>query len=328
MKIFPFICAALLCAVPAVAQPVFSSSSLPGNVGQYVRAYYSTNVNVASMLALTNGAQYWDFSAPQQSYESVQRTDIVGPDDAGDAASFPAATYAERDTLEPTNQIAWRYYTLTNQGRVYYGFDDPVNDPVTPLAVFLQPTLDVPASVQSGQTWNRTVDWLNVADSFIVISNHFATSATVDAYGTLVLPSIGSVPALRVHEIQSYQFYEVGVLLNAYTNQYYYWLVPGLGIAAQVNNISDNSLPSTNSVLRVFESNYFTDTPVTGLQIHIQNNSALLGWNAISNISEYRVESLGSLNNTTWQLLGLPTTNAWSDAVTGTQKFYRVFGLQ
>jgi hypothetical protein len=67
---------------------------------------------------------------------------------------------------------------------------------------------------------------------------------------------------------------------------------------------------------------------VTGLQIHIQNNSALLGWNAISNISEYRVESLGSLNNTTWQLLGLPTTNAWSDAVTGTQKFYRVFGLQ
>jgi hypothetical protein len=91
-------------------------------------------------------------------------------------------------------------------------------------------------------------------------------------------------------------------------------------------------LDHTNAVLRVFASNYFTSqttmTPATGLHIHLQNNLALLNWNAISNASEYQIQSLGSLNNTNWQLLGLPTTNAWSDAVTSTQKFYRVFGLQ
>jgi hypothetical protein len=118
MKIRRFICSLLLLAVPAGAQPAFSSSSLPSTAGQYVRAYYSTNVNVASLLALTNGAQYWDFSQPQQPNETILRTDIVSPDDNDDQASFPDAAYAERDTLEPTNEIAWRYYSLTNHGRL------------------------------------------------------------------------------------------------------------------------------------------------------------------------------------------------------------------
>jgi hypothetical protein len=208
---------------------------------------------------------------------------------------------------------------------------------VTPLAVFNQPTVDVPASVQLGQTWNRAVDWLNVVDSFIVVSNYFATSATVDAYGILVLPSIGSVPALRVHEVQNYQFYELisgygSTLLDEYTDQYYYWLVPGLGIAVEINNVSDNSLPSTNSVLRVFASNYFTNQvvlgPVTGLHIQLQNNAALLGWQQMSNAFQYQVESTSNLDNPNWQLLGLPDTNGWSDAVNEPQKFYRVFGVQ
>ena len=239
MKSSPVICAALLCAVPAVAQPVFSSSSLPGNIGQYVRAYYSTNVNVASLLALTNGAQTWNFSAGQQSYESIQRTDIVGPDDVGDAASFPAATYAERDTIEPSSQIAWRYYSLTNQGRCYYGARIPVDVPVSPVNVFAQPTLDIPATVQYGQAWNRTVDWYYLINLTVPANTHFTTAATVDAYGTLVLPSLGSVSALRVHEIQTYDFSEYingfgWFSIDLHTNQYYYWLVPSLGIAAQI----------------------------------------------------------------------------------------------
>jgi hypothetical protein len=338
MKSFPFICAALLCAVPAVAQPVFSSSSLPGNVGQYVRAYYSTNVNVASMLALTKGAQNWDFSQPQQPYETVQRTDIVSPDDAGDEGSFPDAVYAERDTLEPANQIAWRYDSLTNQGRYYYGLDNPLDVDGPPVAVFNQPTLDIPATVQYSQTWNRTVNWTGLFLEIIPTITYFSDSSTVDAYGTLTLPSIGAAPALRVHEVHAYETDWIGVgPVDIHTNQYYYWLVPGLGVAAQVYLFGDNvlapgSLDHTNAVLRVFASNYFTNQtaiiPAAGLHISLQNNSVLLNWNAITNASEYQVEFLGSLNNTNWQLLGLPATNAWSDAVTSTQKFYRVFGLQ
>lgn len=342
MKIRHITLSLLLLVVPAVAQPVFYSTNLPSTTGQYVRAYYSTNVNVAPLLALTNGGQYWDFSQPQQANETILRTDIVSPNDAGDGGSFPDATYAERDTMEPANQIAWRYYSLTNAGRLYYGFDAPVDDPVTPLAIFLQPTVDVPASVQLGQTWNRTVDWYNVVMGVYVVSNYFADSSTVDAYGILVLPSIGSVPALRVHEVHSYESYEViqgsnPEPVDVNTNQYYYWLVPGLGIAAQVYLLGNNvlypqNLPYTNEVLRVFESSYFTNqmvmTPVSGLHIGIQNNSALLNWNPMTNASEYWVKSLGLLNNTNWQSLGLPITNTWSDAVTVTQRFYRVFGIQ
>lgn len=342
MKIWHIICPMLFLAIPAGAQTTFSSSSLPGTIGQYVRAYYSTNVNVASLLVLTNGAQQWNFSQPQQPNETTQRTDIVNTDDAGDAADFPMATYAERDTLEPTNEIAWRYYSLTNQGRFYYGLDNPLDVDVSPVAVFEQPALDIPASVQYGQNWNRTVDWISLYYGFIVVSNHFADASTVDAYGTLALPAIGSVPALRVHEIHTYQIYELvsgspPSLLDLHTNQYYYWLVPGLGVAAQVylfgnNVIYPTDLPNTNSVLRVFASNYFTNQvvlgAVTGLQIQLQNGAALLDWQQMSNAFQYQVESTSNLDNPNWQLLGLPDTNGWSDAVNEPQKFYRVFGVQ
>lgn len=342
MKILFLILPLLLPAVLAGAQPTFSSASLPANVGQYVRAYYSTNVNVASMLALTNGAQQWDFSQPQQTYETVMRTDIVGPNDAGDAADIPAATYAERDTLEPANEIAWRYYSLTNQGRLYYGLDNPLDVNASPIAVFEAPTVDIPASVQYGQNWNRTVDWTSLYFGFIVVSNHFTDASTVDAYGTLALPAIGSVPALRVHEVHTYHAYELisggsPYLLDVHTNQYYYWLVPGLGVAAQVFLFGDNALapgglPNTNSVLRVFASNYFTNQiilgSVAGLRIRLQAGTALLDWQAVPNASRYQVESTGDLGNSNWQVSGSPNTNDWSEAVNLNQRFYRVFGLQ
>lgn len=342
MKINYLVLSFLSLAVPALAQQVFSSTSLPGAIGQYVRAYYSTNVNVAALLALTNGPEQWDFSQPQQPDESVMRTDIVGPNDAGDAGDFPAAAYAERDTLEPTNEIAWRYYSFTNQGRIYYGVDNPLDLNASPIAVFEPPTVDIPASVQYGQTWNRTLDWTSLYFGFIVVSNHFTDASTVDAYGTLMLPAIGSVPALRVHEVHVYQAYELisGIppsLVDLHTNQYYYWLVPGLGVAAQVFLFGDNALapgglPDTNEVLRVFASNYFTNRvilrSVAGLRIRLRAGTAQLDWQAMSNAAEYQVESAGDLGNPNWQIAGAPDTNGWSEVVNQNQKFYRVFGLQ
>ena len=342
MKIKNILASLLLLTLPAVAQTNFSSASLPGTVGNYFRAYYSTNVNVAALLTLTKGAQTWDFSAGQQSYESIQRTDIVGPDDAGDAASFPAATYAERDTIEPSSQIAWRYYSLTNQGRYYYGLDNPLEVDASPVAIFNSPTLDIPATVQYGQTWSRAVNWSSLFFGFIPMSTDFTETSTVDAYGTLTLPAIGSVPALRVHETHTYQVYEIvsgssPVQLDLHTNQYYYWLVPGLGVAAQVYLFGDNvlypgSLDHTNAVLRVFNANYFTNQvvlgAVSGLRLRVQGTNALLNWQWMTNATKYRVDSAATLNNASWQTAGQPTTNSWTNAVSGSRQFYRVFGVQ
>ena len=337
MKSFPFICATLLCAVPAVAQPVFSSSSLPGNVGQYVRAYYSTNVNVAPCWRSPTGRKTGTFPRHSKVMNPFSARTLSARMTPG-RREFPRRDLCGARHIEPSHPDCLALRFADEPGALLLWPRIPLDVDGPPVAVFNQPTLDIPATVQFGQTWNRTVNWTGLFLEVFPMITYFSDSSTVDAYGTLNLPSIGAVLALRVHEVHAYESDWINVgPVDIHTNQYYYWLVPGLGVAAQVYLFGDNVLAPgfldhTNAVLRVFASNYFTNqttmTPATGLHIHLQNHSALLGWNAISNISEYQVECLGSLNNTNWQLLGLPATNAWTDAVTSTQKFYRVFGLQ
>ncbi len=341
MKKYIFPLLNVLCCASAEAQVNFTASSLPSQAGQYYRAFYSTNVNAAPLLALTNGAQLWDFSQPQQPNETILRTDIIAPGSGADGGSFPTASYSEQDTMEPNNQIAWRYYGLTNLGRMYYGFYNPLDQNASYLVVFDQPTVDVPTSVQYGQTWNRTVTWSGLVLGFLPVNYHFTANATVDAYGTLVLPTIGGVSALRVHEVHGYEASEpngdgTSTVIDLHTNQYYYWLVQGLGVAAEVFQFGDNvlfplGLPNTNMVLRVLQTSYFTNQTilgsVSGLRIRLQSGSAHLDWSSFTNASSYRIEAAAALGgtNTNWQLLGLPTSNSWSDSLTATQRFYRVF---
>jgi hypothetical protein len=349
----------ILLTFSASAQVVFTVSSLPSLIGDYNCSYYSTNsLNVMTMLNLnTNNSpilpdpkgevsnsipQIWNFSQLEQTNESVLRTDIISPANGPDGGDFPAAAYAEQDTLEPDNQIAWRYYSITNQGRYYYGYYDPPNADADSLVQFDQSTIDVPATVQYGQTWTRSVAWTGLVDYFFEIDYQFTAAATVDAYGTLMLPGIGNVPALRVHETHIYQASEeidgedpVPVDLN--TNQYYYWLVPNIGVAVQIFEFGDNvlyptGLPATNSVERMFYTSYYTNPPIynppvqVNLHIQLQNESVLLNWASFSNSSSYQVQASGSLASTNWQSIGLTTNNSWSDTLSTTQRFYRVVG--
>jgi len=363
MKPHLYFCISVLTGLCAQAQPIFTTNSLPCQFGEYNCSYYSTNVDVTNMLALattnifpplpgegTNVEQYWDFSEAQQPYESVLRTDIIAPQDGANSGQFPDATYAEQYTLESTNQIGWEYYGFagsgTNSGRLCYGLDAPEDEPVTEWAVFVPPTVDIPSTVQLGQTWSGSLYWLTIYYEIILVSNYYTFSASVDAFGTLVLPEIGAVPALRVNEVDSYTITDVGdppLLLDISTNQYYYWLVPGIGVAAQVlllgNNVLDPvDLPYTNTVQRFFYASYYTNStstnstpppwqPTGDLFIQLQSGSVLLNWDVFTNATNYRVDFLGSLPNTNWQTLGFTTSNSWTDTLTTTQRFYRVVGI-
>jgi hypothetical protein len=329
----------------------FSATNLPSQLGQYNCSYFSTNnLNVAAMLTLTTNSgglgppgqgPTWDFSQPQQTNETVLRTDIIAPAKGMDGGHFPNAAYAEQDTTETpasTNLTAWRYYSITSQGRLYYGSYVP-NTRADGLALFDPPTVDIPATVTNGQTWTRSTSWNSTIDGYLPISYAFSDTSTVDAQGTLILPNIGAVQALRVHEVHGY----TGLLDGYYpeeivTNQYYYWLVPGLGVAVQIgvygNNILDpTTMPFTNSVERMFYASYFTNTPppsnnpTTGnLHVQLQSGLAFLTW-TITNSTSYQVQASGSLNSTNWQVLGLTSNTNWTDALTSTQRFYRVVGL-
>lgn len=326
----------------------------------YNCSYFSSNVDVSGMIALstsgpyfpglgTNVPQFWDFSAPQQSYETTLRTDIIALEDGNNSDQFPDADYAEQDTIDSTNLLGWRYYgfddTDTNTGRLLCGLDAPENMPVTEWAAFVPPIVDIPSTVQLGQTWSGSTYWLSAYFEILLISNNCTFSATADALGTLALPGIGGVPALRVHAVESYTISDVSsppLLLDISTNDYYYWLVPGIGVAAEVlvmgnNTLYPTSMCCTNTVQRMFYTSYYTNSVAgpTGpsgppfpadLFIQLQNESAILNWNSLSNAVNYRIDYSDYLG-TGWQPLGYTNGMSWTDTVTASQRFYRVVGI-
>ncbi len=340
MKTNALFCLAATLCVSARGQTTFPSSDLPHQVGQYLQAYYSTNsTGLSALLTAPGGPQRWDISRSQTATETVLRTDIITPANGADGSSFPQATYAEQDTMEPNSQISWSYYNLTGTGRTYYGFYNPLDQNADYLVVFDEPTVDIPLTVHYGQTWNRSVTWSGLVLGLFPIDYQFHASATVDAYGTLVLPSLGAVPALRVHEVHGYEADEpngdgTSTPVDIHTNQFYYWLVPKIGVAVQVFEFGDNvlfpaGLPYTNSLVRTFQASYYTNAPilgsVSGLTIRATSGSARLNWLGFTNAAGYRVEYIGTPANPAWQFLGQSGSNSWSDPLTATQRFYRVF---
>jgi hypothetical protein len=358
MKKLICLCSGVVLCLTARAQ--FYATNLPSVFGSYNCSYFSTNnVDVPTMLTLTTNSgglippgsgPTWDFSQSQQSYETILRTDIVAPSNGMDSASFPDATYSEQDTTETltyTNQSAWRYYTITNEGRTYYGFYVP-GTIADGLAVFDPPTVDIPATVTNGQSWSRSTGWNSLIYSGgdeKPATFYFSDFATVDAQGTLILPDLGAFQALRVHETHDYNLVYRGGSVYTETNQYYYWLVQQLGVAAQITiygNIFEGGLTATpiftNSVERMYYANYYTNQPplphdFTGnLFIHLQSGAIGLNWlpftNSLNLVSTgYQVQASSSLPGTNWQVMGLTNGTNWSDTLSSTQRFYRVLGF-
>jgi hypothetical protein len=130
------------------------------------------------------------------------------------------------------------------------------------------------------------------------------------------------------------------LLLDINTNQYYYWLVPGIGVAAQVlllgNNVLDPvDLPYTNTVQRFFYASYYTNNtnsapppPPSTADLYIidQGGSVVLNWSTLSNAVNFRIDYTASLA-TNWQTLGYTTSTSWTETITATQRFYRVVGI-
>jgi hypothetical protein len=253
--------------------------------------------------------------------------DVVAPSDGGHGSSFPNAAYAERYTDEPAGAQEWDYYSIPpSLGQSYFGF---YNAAAGGVVVISPPAVDIPWSVDFGTNWNYSLD-----EGSGPVSLHLTASASVDAYGTLVLPQIGEVPALRVNQLNTQQDFFFGFPDGDPTYfREYYWLVPGIGIALHIISNSSNSPPilsfaPANEVRRVFESSSVTNqaalTPVGNLHIRLQNGVAILNWTQATNASAYEVEALGALSATNWQSVSLPASNSWSEALTTTQRFYRV----
>ena len=193
-------------------------------------------------------------------------------------------------------------------GTDYFGFYDAAANATCLRKLFNAPTTELPEGIHFDQTWTRTVDFpdcLDVSDLSIQLAVHFTSHSEVDAYGTVVLPGIGEVPALRVNEVNTYVITAITFGFPNPTQIFrnYYWLVRGIGKAVIIGSDSFSSLPPTNlttakTFLRVFESNtagaYLVLRPVVDLRIRLQSGRAILNCRPETNASGYRVETLAT----------------------------------
>lgn len=313
----------------APAQPTVVLADLPFSTPGTWSKYLTTTSSIASaaLLGQPGGPQRWDFSGPRTAAEAERRVDIVAVADSGRGSRFPEARHAERITHGPSGGKSWSYYRFDPaQGRSYYGFDDPVGDPLDPLVVFDQPTIDLPPVLRYGDTWQRSVSFPDRLDSIVGTLDlrvTFSSTANVDAWGTVVLPGIGEVEAVRVHELNVYDLVELGFGLPL-GKQYVRnvaWYSPRLGeVARVISEVATSgpppaSFPVAKTFQRLTDSSSAPREPalvyVSRLAASRQGARLFLSWAAAPEAKGYVIEAASRIAD----------PSAWSRLATNLDNF-------
>lgn len=278
-------------APDGLGQIAVRTTDLPANIGDWRRAYSdTTGSSVVGRIGTSGGPQRWDFSHPPQAAEAILRVDIVGGTDGACSTRASASVYAERTTRESSGCSSWEYYSLEpGRGRWYHGLCDPCGNAAGRGVVFAAPTLELP-DCGYGDAWERVVEWddnLSTVLGDVAIAIQFTSRARVDAYGTLALPELGEVPALRVSETNTYRTFlkDFGIQIDTQYFHNLYWLAPGIGRAVHIVSkpATDGPPPPTNppgNVLRVFDHS-LKPRPITNLSIQVVGPKLLLSWDSV-----------------------------------------------
>jgi hypothetical protein len=346
--------ASLAGSVATQAQVTISSSDMFNQPGQYYRAYSNgTNtVPVSTLLGTTGGPQAWDFSTGPT--DATYRFNYIPAAQGTDGAQFVAlgAQVAEQKIDESnTNVQSFLYFKQdTTAGRIDYGFYDPSFSAAQPAAFFTNGLQDFPASIHYGGSWSGNTVFESIYSDPVLgdypMQVTYSALDNVDAYGLVVLPNLGFLDCLRVHELVTYDIavdFGLGGGYEQLGTQYalnYYWLSPAHGIVVQIS-ASDStpppdSMPSGASAFaRMFELYHpaVTNPPpvITGFKITMGPSAALLQWTRLTGVSSYRVDyatTLGPVPN--WQPLGTTTSNFLLDPAAvspnNPRRYYRLVG--
>lgn len=208
------------------------------------------SISVAGFVGHAGGPQHWDFSEGPSDLEHTFR--IVEISETGMARDFRQATYAEEQTRETEGSRALAFYrNLPGEGRQYFGFFDDSVAQASQQVVFDAPTIDLHLPLRFGDEWRRFVDFPSTVSGFdspIPLEIKFDSIATVDAYGTMTLPHIGTVDVLRVNESNQYEtsadFLGMAIPIENQFFQNYYWYAPKIGLVAEMVSDAATRPPS------------------------------------------------------------------------------------
>ncbi len=339
----------MACAMSLSAQVIITDRDMFLEPGLYYRAYATgADQPVSTLIGDTGGPQLWDFTNLPKN--RIIRFDYLDPSEVSQAASFPNATVVERKTEESngTQKFLFLEQVLAQGRRNYGAWDD--SSLQTAEIVFTVPIIDFPSQIRYGDTWSTATSfdfWLKGFEELPPMIASIVERYEVDAWGILDLPGVGFGDALRVNCLVEWttllDFEGTGnyqVLSTDYSRSYYF-LRPGLGIAAQISSTQEASPPSNNfnvalEFVTLFETNKEPAAPcdvpfpVTDLRLSFSTGTALLKWTLAECANSYRVEYATQPGpNAVWTELGVTTGNFYQDKPGSAveSRFYRVISL-
>jgi len=368
------LCWMLLCLAATLmvgrAQPVtITSADMFNQVGQYYLAYanyYDYNAGATNSVEITPTmlgtpsatAQFWDWSAGPTNV--IYRFDYLPATSGTNGADFVAAganVVQMQNNLTVGNDISFLYMKVDPaKGQLDYGFWDPNFSASQPESVFQNPIQDFPNSITYGSTWGGSTIFTSVLTypgaGDLPDQLTYTSSDVVDAFGYVQLPApIGLQPCIRVHESVEY---DISIDFSSITGQSgyssigseyivnYYWLVPGYGMAVQINSNEASSptgldsLPGgATSLVRMFQAYHPagsgpTKTYIQNFKLTMEPTYGFLSWTALSGTNNtYTVQYTTNLvGGTNWQTLTTTASNFALDPAaankTSPRRLYRV----
>lgn len=336
----------------ASGQVTITSKDMFSTVGQYYRVYANpaptalsaSHYDVTGRLGNPGGPQVWDFSTGPTNV--IYRYDYVETSDGSHGDNYPLAKYAERQTVESTGVAkAWMYLEqVAGVGRRNYGFVNPADDPSE--GQFNPPIIDFPDPLKYQDTWNLSTTFDFTVLGLMPARINYSAEVTVDAYGTIILPGLGTNACLRVNELDTYETLvdlEMTGDFQSFETDYiriYYFLCPGSGIVAEVHSqqssagAPDINFTDASQFSRMFELSRGgavpKPEPITDLTLTPMGGGILLNWSKTANTVSYRIDCTSNPSDpASWQALGSTTKAFFLDTATSgaTLRFYRVISL-
>ncbi len=197
------------------------------------------------------GQNAWDFTTFSSLTPRLLIYDYVetSAGDFGGELLFPDAAFARRSTNDSFGVEGYIYISQDSIGQQVHGSYFPTL-PAQPELIYMPPFIDHPFPLTFGQTWTvdtaydllLEVDRLGGIAIVIPTRNVFHTDATVDAFGSIALPGLGTLNGLRIHELVTQDvyadFFGTGNFeyLETFTTRAYIWVAEGADEVARITS--------------------------------------------------------------------------------------------
>ena len=227
------------------------------------------NLTVVNGLIMGTGGPFqWDFSAGVD--DETYHYEILPADQSPFSGPFAGAKLTELRTVDSDGRTGWTFFNLTPGGRELHGFHDPAGNPTNPVTQFDNPVVDYPATIDYLDSWSVPASYptsIDIGDLVVPVNVGVTITSFVDGYGTLTLPTLGTVDVLRINELSLFDSVAdvVGtpVQLGQSFVRSYLWISEEYGLVAQIASEGGTQAPPAefDVAVRYLRLSRFTPAP-------------------------------------------------------------------